>query len=93
MTDAKHNRITAADALARSIAWEQEAFARDAEMIVRQATHIAANPPAVGRTVSGDVTRLAQYVADLLRRSAKIEASLEALTLMDAEAETPAAKE
>ncbi|GAA2199914.1 hypothetical protein [Streptomyces bangladeshensis] len=85
MTMEKPSPITAATALTRAITWEQEAFARDAEMAARTAAHIAANPPTAGRSVSGDLTRLSQYVADLLRRAAKIEAGLEAISLMDAD--------
>ncbi|MCX5000967.1 hypothetical protein [Streptomyces longwoodensis] len=74
--------IDAAAALTRATEWELEAFVKDAEKAARDAAHIAANPPTMGRTVSGDLTRLSQYVADLLRRAAKIEASFEALSLM-----------
>ncbi|SFY52058.1 hypothetical protein [Streptomyces sp. F-1] len=86
MTAAKTSRITAAHALARSITGEQQMFTEDAQRIAEQAAYIAANPPVEGRTVSGDLTRLSQYVADLLRRAAKIEASVQALALMKAEA-------
>ena len=80
----KPTPIDAATALSRVTEWEQEAFARDAERAAHAAAHIAANPPTMGRTVSGDLARLSQAVADLLRRAAKIEASLEALSLKNA---------
>ncbi|MDX5563729.1 hypothetical protein PYK79_10740 [Streptomyces sp. ID05-04B] len=79
------NPVTAATALTAATQWEQEAFIRDAERVAQAAAHIAANPPTAERTtVSGDLTRLSQNVADLLRRAAKIEANFQALSLMNA---------
>ncbi|MYX26082.1 hypothetical protein GTY75_05260 [Streptomyces sp. SID8381] len=89
MAVSKPSKVTAAAALATNITWELESFTREAEMIAEKAAHIAANPPSAERTVSGDVTRLAQYVTDLLRRAATIEASQKAISLMEAESETP----
>ncbi|MFJ3283322.1 hypothetical protein [Streptomyces halstedii] len=81
-------QVTAHDALAYSLKREQGQFAEEAERLAKQATYIAANPPADGRTVSGDITRLIQEAAFLLRRAATIEAGLEAVGLMNAQTTT-----
>lgn len=80
--------LTSAAFLSRTVTKEQEAFTHEARLVAEQAARIAANPPTVQRSVSGDLTRLSQEVAFLLRRAAKIEASLEALGLMEAETST-----
>lgn len=82
-------QLTAASFMSRSIQDEQRRFAQEAERLAKQAAYIAANPPSDGRAVSGDITRLIQEAAFLLKRAATIEASLEAVGLMNAEAATP----
>ncbi len=75
--------VTAEALLSRGVAREQEDFIRDARRVAELAAHIPENPPTAQRAVSGDLTRLSQYVADLLRRAAKIEATIEAVGLME----------
>ncbi|MEW2068612.1 hypothetical protein [Streptomyces sp. NPDC007346] len=87
-------KVTAHDALAYSLKREQAQFSEEAKRLAEQAARIAANPPAAGRnTVSGDLTRLIQEAAFLLKRAATIEAGLEAVGLMGAEAATTQTKE
>ncbi|MEV8455465.1 hypothetical protein AB0467_34580 [Streptomyces sp. NPDC052095] len=82
-------QLTAASFLSRSIEDEQRRFTQEAERLAEQATRIAATPPSAGRnTVSGDLTRLIQEAAFLLKRAVTIEAGLEAVSLMDAEVNT-----
>ncbi|MFF4858573.1 hypothetical protein ACFY2N_27170 [Streptomyces rubiginosohelvolus] len=81
-------KVTAHDALSYSLKRDQAQFAEEAERLAKQAAYIAANPPADGRTVSGDITRLMQEAAFLLKRAVTIEAGLEAVGLMGAETAT-----
>ncbi|MYW29685.1 hypothetical protein [Streptomyces sp. SID2119] len=81
-------KVTARDALAYSLKRDQAQFAEEAERLAKQAAYIAANPPADGRSVSGDITRLMQEAAFLLKRAVTIEAGLEAVGLLNAEAES-----
>ncbi|KQX44540.1 hypothetical protein OH797_38435 (plasmid) [Streptomyces anulatus] len=81
-------QVTAHDALTYSLKREQAQFAEEADRLAKQAAYIAANPPSEGRAVSGDITRLIQEAAFLLKRAATIEAGLEAVGLMDAETAT-----
>lgn len=81
-------KVTARDALAYSLKREQGQFAEEAERLARQAAYTAANPPADGRSVSGDITRLMQEAAFLLKWAVTIEAGLEAVGLMGAETAT-----
>ncbi|MGC4925497.1 hypothetical protein [Streptomyces sp. DT117] len=81
-------QVTASDALTYSLKREQAQFSEEAQRLAKQAAYIAANPPADGRTVSGDITRLIQEAAFLLKRAATIEAGLEAVGLVGAEAAT-----
>ncbi|THA79763.1 hypothetical protein [Streptomyces sp. A0592] len=75
--------MTTADALLdRLITHEQDALAIDARRVAELAARIADNPPSATRSTSGDVTRLSQYVTELLRRTAKLEATIEAAQLM-----------
>ncbi|MGW6466045.1 hypothetical protein [Streptomyces rubiginosohelvolus] len=78
-------KVTAHDALSYSLKRDQAQFAEEAERLAKQAAYIAANPPADGRSVSGDITRLMQEAAFLLKRAVTIEAGLEAVGLMSAE--------
>lgn len=81
--------VTAHDALTYSLKRDRAQFAEEAERLAEQAARIAANPPGAGRnTVSGDLARLIQEAAFLLKRAATIEAGLEAVGLMGAEAAT-----
>ncbi|MGA4867543.1 hypothetical protein ACPB9J_33455 [Streptomyces lavendulocolor] len=82
--------LTAAGFTARAIEREQQQFAVEAQRLADHAAHIAANPPTRQRSVSGDLTHLIQEATLLLRRGVTIEASVEALGLMEAEADTPA---
>ncbi|MFI1576279.1 hypothetical protein ACH4VQ_36415 [Streptomyces anulatus] len=81
-------QLTAASFLSRSIEDEQRRFAQEAERLAEQAARIAANPPATGRTASGDLTRLIAEATYLLKRAVTIEAGLEAVGLMGAETAT-----
>lgn len=81
-------KVTAHDALAYSLKREQAQYTEEAERLARQAAYIAANPPTDGRTVSGDINRLIQEAAFLLKRAVTIEAGLEAVGLMNAETAT-----
>ncbi|MYR75154.1 MULTISPECIES: hypothetical protein [unclassified Streptomyces] len=81
-------QVTARDALTYSLKREQAQFAEEAERLAKQAAYIAANPAATGRTISGDIARLLQEATFLLKRAATIEAGLEAVELMGAEAIT-----
>lgn len=81
-------QVTARDALTSSIKREQGRFAEEAERLAKHAAYIAANPPADGRTVSGDITHLIDEAVFLLRRAVAMEANLEAVGLMDAERAT-----
>ncbi|MGW3400295.1 hypothetical protein [Streptomyces zhihengii] len=81
-------RVTANDALTYSLKRDQGQFAEEAERLAKNAAYIAANPPSDGRTVSGDITRLIQEAAFLLKRAVTIEAGIEAVGLMNAEAAT-----
>lgn len=81
-------KVTANEALSYSLKREQAQFAEEAARLASQAAYIAANPPSEGRAVSGDITRLMQEAAFLLRRAATIEAGLEAVGLINAEAAT-----
>ena len=82
--------LTAAGFLSRSLEDEQRRFVEEAESLADHAARIAARPPASGRsTVSGDLTSLIQEATFLLKRAVTIEASLEAVGLMAAEAGTP----
>ncbi|MFJ3601958.1 hypothetical protein ACIPVA_04085 [Streptomyces anulatus] len=81
-------QVTAHDALTYSLKREQAQFSEEAERLAKQAAYIAATPPSDGRAVSGDITRLIQEAAFLLKRAATIEAGLEAAGLMGAEAAT-----
>jgi hypothetical protein len=85
--------LTAASFLTRSTEQDQQRWAEEAARLAEQAASIAANPPRNGRKVSGDITRLIQTAALLLQRSATIEASLDALDLMNAEAATTETEE
>ncbi|MFD4595688.1 hypothetical protein [Streptomyces rubiginosohelvolus] len=81
-------KVTAHDALSYSLKRDQAQFAEEAERLAKQAAYIAANPPTDRRTVSGDITRLMQEAAFLLKRAVTIEAGLEAVGLMGAETAT-----
>ncbi|WP_329212309.1 hypothetical protein [Streptomyces sp. NBC_01708] len=81
-------QVTAHDALTYSLKREQAQYAEEAERLAKQAAHIAANPPTDGRTVSGDIARLIQEAAFLLKRAVTIEAGVEAAGLMNAETAT-----
>ncbi|MFF3531365.1 hypothetical protein ACFYX5_32290 [Streptomyces rubiginosohelvolus] len=81
-------KVTAHDALSYSLKRDQAQFDEEAERLAKQAAYIAANPPADGRSVSGDITRLMQEAAFLLKRAVTIEAGLEAVGLMSAETAT-----
>ncbi|MFE7485426.1 hypothetical protein [Streptomyces sp. NPDC057552] len=81
-------QVTAHDALTYSLKRDQAQFAEEAERLAKQAAYIAANPPTAGRAASGDLTRLIQEAAFLLKRAVTIEAGLEAVGLMGAEAAT-----
>ncbi|MFJ8923820.1 hypothetical protein ACIREK_30635 [Streptomyces sp. NPDC102415] len=81
-------KVTATDALAYSLKREQAQYAEEAERLAKQAAYIAANPPTDGRTVSGDISRLIQEAAFLLKRAVTIEAGLEAIGLMNVETTT-----
>ncbi|MFE9850375.1 hypothetical protein ACFYPN_16400 [Streptomyces sp. NPDC005576] len=81
-------QVTAREALTYSLKREQDQFAEEAERLAKQAAYIAANPPADGRTVSGDLTRLITEATFLLKRAVTIEAGLEAVGLMGAEVAT-----
>ncbi|WP_228994313.1 hypothetical protein [Streptomyces sp. DH8] len=81
-------QVTAHDVLTYSLKREQTQFTEEAERLAKQAAYIAANPPADGRSVSGDITRLMQEAAFLLKRAVTIEAGLEAVGLMGAETAT-----
>ncbi|MFE9913466.1 hypothetical protein [Streptomyces clavifer] len=81
-------QVTAQDALSYSLKREQAQFAEEAERLAEQAAYIAANPPSDGRTVSGDITRLMQEAAFLLKRAVTIEAGLDAVEMMNAETST-----
>lgn len=81
-------KVTASEALTYSLKREQGQFADEAERLAKQAEYIAANPPTNGRTVSGDITRLIQEAAFLLKRAVTIEAGMEAVGLMNVEAAT-----
>ncbi|MFF6931590.1 hypothetical protein [Streptomyces californicus] len=83
-------KVTARDALSYSLKRDQAQFAEEAERLAKQAAHIAANPPTDGRSVSGDITRLMQEAAFLLKRAVTIEAGLEAVGLMGVETATTA---
>lgn len=77
--------ITPASMLASSVAREQEMFTRDASYAAELLTRIAETPDAAH--VVGDLTRLSQQVAELVRRAATIKASAEALDLMNSTTE------
>lgn len=79
------SKVTASEALTYSLKREQGQFAEEAERLAKNAAYIAANPPADGRTVSGDINRLIQEAAFLLKRAVTIEVSLEAVGLMSVE--------
>ncbi|MFD5695944.1 hypothetical protein [Streptomyces rubiginosohelvolus] len=81
-------KVTARDALSYSLKRDQAQFAEEAERLAKQAAYIAVNPPADGRSVSGDITRLMQEATFLLKRAVTIEAGLEAVGLMGAETAT-----
>ncbi|MYT79292.1 hypothetical protein YW3DRAFT_07114 [Streptomyces sp. MnatMP-M77] len=83
-------QVNAHYALDYSLKREQAQFSEEAERLAKQAAYIAANPPSEGRAVSGDITRLIQEAAFLLKRAATIEAGLEAAKLMNAETATTA---
>lgn len=79
----EHRTITTqADALRRTAAQDQEAFSRDARDVADLAEHIAASPAA--QNLSGDLSRLSQQVTELVRRAARIKATVEALEMMQA---------
>lgn len=80
--------VTAHEAMTYSLKREQAQFAEEGERLARQAAYIAANPPTGGRKVSGDITRLIQEAAFLLKRAVTIEAGLEAVGLVSAETAT-----
>ncbi|MET7584671.1 hypothetical protein [Streptomyces microflavus] len=83
-------QLTTASFLSRSIEDEQRRFAQEAERLAEQDACIAANPPGAERgTHSGDITRLIQEATFLLKRAVTIEAGLEAVGLMGAEAAIP----
>lgn len=71
--------------LSRRISGDIRAYRVDAERIAELAARIAANPPSPGSSMSGDVARLSQYVIDLLRSAARIEANMEAVQLVQAD--------
>ncbi|MGW2652176.1 hypothetical protein ACWC1D_00720 [Streptomyces sp. NPDC001478] len=77
--------VTAKEALAYSLKRDQAQFVEEAERLASQAAYIAANPPSDGRSVSGDITRLIQEAAFLLKRATTIEAGLGAVALMNGE--------
>ncbi|WP_331728931.1 hypothetical protein OG693_39040 (plasmid) [Streptomyces sp. NBC_01259] len=81
-------QLTAASFLSRSIEDEQRRFTQEAELLAEHAARIAANPPTGKRTASGDLTRLIQEAALLLKRAVTIEAGSEAIGLMGAETAT-----
>lgn len=80
--------MTGANFLARSTESEQARFSEEATRLSEQAAYIAANPPRTGRKSSGDIARLIQTATFLLQRAAAIEATLEAVGVMGAEANT-----
>ncbi|MEV7511772.1 hypothetical protein AB0O57_27840 [Streptomyces sp. NPDC091201] len=61
--------------LDRMINREREAFLEDARRVAEMAARIADTPPTATLTVSGEVIRLSQHVAELLCRTAKLEAT------------------
>jgi hypothetical protein len=76
------SHATAANALALSLARDEQEFTRDAQAAVELLTYIAGHPkPAVLGT---ELSRLSQQVAELVRRGARITASTEAAQLMNA---------
>ena len=84
--DMTQQPITAKTLFARNIEGETETFKRDAKYVAELAAHIADKTPSSSqKTTSGDLIRLSQYVADLLRQASKLEASLAALELMESE--------
>ncbi|MFD7866960.1 hypothetical protein [Streptomyces sp. NPDC059783] len=82
-------KVSAHDALTFALKRDQALFAEEAEHLAEEAARIAANPPSDGRTVSGDLVRLIQEAGFLLKRATTIEASLQAVGLMSAEADSP----
>ncbi|MGW7504437.1 hypothetical protein [Streptomyces albidoflavus] len=71
----------------RHIASEQESFTRAARRIAEVASHVADNPPSESsRIASGEIVRLAAYVADLLRTASKLEATIEVMRATEGEA-------
>ncbi|MFJ6784702.1 hypothetical protein [Streptomyces yangpuensis] len=61
---------------------EREAFLEDTGRVAEIAARIADTPPTATLTVLGEVIRLSQHVVELLRRTAKLEATAEAVELM-----------
>ncbi|MFD7867971.1 hypothetical protein [Streptomyces sp. NPDC059783] len=80
--------VTANEALSYSLKRDQAQFIEEAECLASQAACIAANPPSDGRSISGDITRLIQEAAFLLKRATTIEAGLGAIALMNGETAT-----
>ncbi|MFJ1900417.1 hypothetical protein [Streptomyces sp. NPDC088115] len=83
-----NSSLTAASFLSRSIEDEQRRFTQEAELLAEHAARIAANPGCGKRTASGDLTRLIQEAALLLKRAVTIEAGSEAIELMGVETAT-----
>ncbi|MFE3577819.1 hypothetical protein [Streptomyces vinaceus] len=75
--------VTVGSFIERMITQEQETYLADAQRVAELAAHIANTPPSATRAVSGDLTRLSQHVADLLRRAAKLEATIEMAALLE----------
>lgn len=74
-----------ASKLSSSVAREQRTFTHDADYAAELLKRIEKTSDAAH--VVGDLTRLSQQVAELVRRAATVKASLEALELMNAATE------
>ncbi|MFD9575357.1 hypothetical protein ACFWBI_36760 [Streptomyces sp. NPDC059982] len=74
--------MTAVGLLARQLDGEEAEFAADARAAADLATDIASGPARA--TTAGDLTRLSQRVAELVRRAAKIQGARETLTVLTA---------
>lgn len=77
------DRMTSAAFLARQINQEREQFAVDAQRASELMAGIAANP--TSKLVGGDLSRLSQQVAELVRRASRIDAWREAHALLESE--------
>ncbi len=71
-----------ADFLARQLDGEEAEFAVDARAVADLAAEIASGPTRT--TTAGDLTRLSQRVAELVRRAAKIQGARETLAVLTA---------